>query len=103
MKYDSELPAASKEIKRQAQIEKYRRRVENIESKRVQSPFIKRYNAGVYALSFAIAVYSILYIDFGPEEHCFSGIRRWVDQKKREFWTLSDEEKKELKQQGKLR
>ncbi|KAI8969077.1 hypothetical protein BDF20DRAFT_839037 [Mycotypha africana] len=53
-------------------------------------------------LSAGISGYIVLFADFGPEKNCYTPIREWFQNKKKRFWSLSEEEKNELKEQGKL-
>ncbi|ORX59015.1 hypothetical protein DM01DRAFT_1333605 [Hesseltinella vesiculosa] len=53
-----------------------------------------------WILSAGLSGYVVLFADFGPREHCFSPIRRWFQEKRRTFWTLSSEEQQDLKDQG---
>ncbi|KAI9499518.1 hypothetical protein BDB00DRAFT_866391 [Zychaea mexicana] len=61
----------------------------------------------IHLLTWAIAIplsgYVVLFADFGPEDHCFSPLRRWFNAKRSQFWTLSDKEKEDLKNQGRLK
>ncbi|CEG71450.1 hypothetical protein RMATCC62417_07180 [Rhizopus microsporus] len=55
-----------------------------------------------WVLSVSLTGYIVLFADFGPEKHCFTPVRNWFKEKKRNFWSLSEEEKRELREQGKL-
>ncbi|KAG0235494.1 hypothetical protein BGW41_000739 [Actinomortierella wolfii] len=47
-----------------------------------------------------MAGYFALYADFGDKETCFSPLRRYYRRKVDEFWSLSEEEKRQLQEQG---
>ncbi|CAE6443601.1 unnamed protein product [Rhizoctonia solani] len=56
-------------------------------------PKLHRYVAiASYVSVGVISVYNIFYADYGKEEHVFSPARRWLDQQKTAFWTLSPAE-----------
>ncbi|KAF7725190.1 hypothetical protein EC973_000356 [Apophysomyces ossiformis] len=55
-----------------------------------------------WAITLSVAGYVVFLADFGPQEHCFSSVRRWFDAKRQSFWTLSPQEREDLKEQGKL-
>ncbi|OBZ83808.1 hypothetical protein A0J61_08145 [Choanephora cucurbitarum] len=55
-----------------------------------------------WALSIGLSGYIVLFADFGSERNCYTPIREWFKQKKNSFWSLSEQEKKDLKEQGKL-
>ncbi|CAO3616240.1 unnamed protein product [Mucor hiemalis] len=55
-----------------------------------------------WAVSISLSAYVVLFADFGTEKNCYTPIREWVKEKKQSFWTLSEQEKQDLKDQGKL-
>ncbi|GAA5795619.1 hypothetical protein EDC94DRAFT_257481 [Helicostylum pulchrum] len=55
-----------------------------------------------WAISLSLSAYVVLFADFGTEDNCYTPIRQWFQKKKQGFWTLSEQEKKDLKEQGKL-
>ncbi|KAG2183824.1 hypothetical protein INT44_008835, partial [Umbelopsis vinacea] len=56
-----------------------------------------------FSFSFTVlTTYIVLFADFGTEKHCFSPIRQWFNVKRHGFWSLSDREKNDLKEQGRL-
>ncbi|KAG0169938.1 hypothetical protein DFQ28_002773 [Apophysomyces sp. BC1034] len=55
-----------------------------------------------WAISLSVTGYVIFLADFGTQEHCFSPVRRWFETKRQSFWTLSPQERQDLKEQGKL-
>ncbi|KAI9275584.1 hypothetical protein BDA99DRAFT_495893 [Phascolomyces articulosus] len=86
--------------------------------KRLQEKFKRRLNTPgslapnlrsrqIHLLTWAIAIplsgYVVLFADFGPEEHCFSPLRRWFNARKSKFWTLTPQEQQDLKDQGRLK
>ncbi|CAO3661749.1 unnamed protein product [Umbelopsis ramanniana] len=81
--------------------DRYRRRLHspqslapNMRSRRIQ--------IGAIGISAVLTTYIVLFADFGTEKHCFSPIRQWFNVKKHSFWSLSDREKTDLKEQGRL-
>ncbi|CAG8583521.1 13192_t:CDS:2 [Ambispora leptoticha] len=81
--------------------DKYRRRVEYIENKRFNSRQGRILDFSFMALTGSL--YTVLFADFGEREHCYTPLRNWVAQKTNKFWTLSDKEKQELREQGRLK
>ncbi|SAM07790.1 hypothetical protein [Absidia glauca] len=55
-----------------------------------------------WVLSLSLSGYVVLFADFGTQEHCFSPIRRWFHGKRKEFWSLTPQEKEDMKDQGRL-
>ncbi|CDS14125.1 hypothetical protein LRAMOSA06295 [Lichtheimia ramosa] len=51
----------------------------------------------------ALVGYVALFADFGEQEHCFSPLRRWFDEKRKQFWTLTPEEEAALRSQGQMK
>lgn len=41
----------------------------------------RAWKAGTAVLTAATTFYGLFYIDYGPHEHCFSGIQRWYRMK----------------------
>ncbi|CAG8455723.1 5089_t:CDS:2 [Cetraspora pellucida] len=86
--------------------EKYHRRVTKkfaqIEHERTYSPKAKLFKILRLFSYGAVATYAVLYADFGEKNHCFTSIRAWYAQKKNDFWTLSEKEVQDLKEQGKM-
>ncbi|CAH1757917.1 16871_t:CDS:2 [Entrophospora sp. SA101] len=66
------------------------------------SPHSRPYYIFSVGITLVTGVYLVLYADFDQKDHCFIPIRRWYKSKMDSFWTLSDKEKKELKEQGKI-
>ncbi|CAG8621280.1 1397_t:CDS:2 [Paraglomus occultum] len=64
-------------------------------------PWFRHLKVGSLVLCAGITVYMVLYHDWNQDDHVFMPIRRWVDERKRSFWSLSNEEKQELREQGK--
>jgi len=83
-------------------LERYSRRVHLLEYTRPTQPFSRYFQLGTLLVTAATAGYVVLYVDFGPDDHCFVPVRNWFERKKAEFWRLSNKEKQELKEQGKL-
>ncbi|RIA92450.1 hypothetical protein C1645_820703 [Glomus cerebriforme] len=81
---------------------KYGRRIQNLGLTRYLSPYSRSYHVGSIVLSVVTGAYIVLYADFGQDNHCFVPIRNWYHRKTTEFWSLSDKEKQELSEQGKL-
>ncbi|CAG8516692.1 5046_t:CDS:2 [Acaulospora morrowiae] len=86
--------------------ERYNRRatkkINQIQYNRIHSPRGRLYSAFCIALSTVAGGYVVFYSDFGEGEHCFTSARAWYARKQDEFWTLSEKEKQDLKDQGKL-
>ncbi|KAI8381484.1 uncharacterized protein BYT42DRAFT_566695 [Radiomyces spectabilis] len=79
--------------------EKYKRRVVAATQPKLRS---RQLQLASWAISLSITGYVVLFADFGPQEHCFSSLRRWFDGKRRQFWSLSAQEQQDLKDQGRL-
>ena len=47
-------------------------------------------------LNVVFTVYGALFMDFGPREHCFSGLRRMYAAKRAQFLALDSNDLKEL-------
>eukprot|EP00038_Savillea_parva_P005939 m.160772 g.160772 ORF g.160772 m.160772 type:complete len:132 (+) comp11990_c0_seq1:2965-3360(+) len=47
---------------------------------------------GTLALTIGLTVYTVLYVNFGESEHCFTPLRRWVDKQQQLLWTPAPEE-----------
>ncbi|KDQ12794.1 hypothetical protein BOTBODRAFT_410675 [Botryobasidium botryosum FD-172 SS1] len=74
--------------------EVFRRRTARLAEERPFIGRIQRLSTIVSTASVpAIVVYAVFFADFGEEEHCFSPARRWLDQKRDAFWTLSPSER----------
>ncbi|KAI8148943.1 hypothetical protein BJV82DRAFT_663291 [Fennellomyces sp. T-0311] len=56
-----------------------------------------------WAISIPLCGYVVLFADFGPEEHCFSPLRRWFNAKRSQFWTLTPQEEQDLRSQGRMK
>ncbi|KAI9312199.1 hypothetical protein BX666DRAFT_2031368 [Dichotomocladium elegans] len=82
--------------------EKFKRRIQSPES---LAPTMKarRIHLLTWAISIPLAGYVALFADFGPQDHCFSPLRRWFDAKRKAFWTLTPEEQEDLRDQGRLK
>ncbi|GJJ70921.1 hypothetical protein EMPS_03271 [Entomortierella parvispora] len=89
------------EERRQILEEKYRRRNLAPESL-VIKPRFRQLHVATIVLAVGLGGYFALYADFGEKETCFSPFRRFYKRKVDEFWSLSEEEKKQLKEQGRL-
>ncbi|KAI9596850.1 hypothetical protein BDF19DRAFT_421354 [Syncephalis fuscata] len=73
-------------------------------AQRVKPPLWSRaVHMASLAMCAGYGVYALFYQDFGTEEHCFSALRRWADEKRIAFWSLSEEEEKQLRSRGLLR
>ncbi|KAL1935701.1 hypothetical protein VTP01DRAFT_4841 [Rhizomucor pusillus] len=81
--------------------ERYKRRLESPQS---LMPNVKsrRIHLLTWAVSIPLTAYVVFFADFGPQEHCFSPLRRWFEAKRQQFWTLSPQEQQDLKEQGRL-
>ncbi|RGB30370.1 hypothetical protein C1646_711436 [Rhizophagus diaphanus] len=101
-KFSPKSPIPTKETADPSLFLKYGRRVQNLGLARYLSPYSRSYHVGSIVLSVATGVYIVLYADFGQDSHCFVPIRNWYHRKISEFWSLSDKEKQELSEQGKL-
>ncbi|KAI9230958.1 MAG: hypothetical protein DHS80DRAFT_28410 [Piptocephalis tieghemiana] len=55
-----------------------------------------------YVLCGGITYYTVLHYDPGYSNHCYMPIRRWVERKKNEFWSLNAEDEKELEESGRV-
>ncbi|KAK4509506.1 Mitochondrial-processing peptidase subunit beta [Mucor velutinosus] len=55
-----------------------------------------------WVASIGLSAYVVLFADFGTEKNCYTPIREWFQEKRSRFWTLSEQEKQDLKDQGKL-
>ncbi|RHZ54042.1 hypothetical protein Glove_431g12 [Diversispora epigaea] len=86
--------------------ERYNRRmlkkVNQMDYNRFHSTKGRAYTAFITIFSAVTGAYLALYSDFGEEEHCFTSVRTWYANKKEEFWSLSEKEKRDLEEQGKL-
>ncbi|KAF9929357.1 hypothetical protein FBU30_001623 [Linnemannia zychae] len=89
------------EERRKILAEKFRRRNLAPESLIIR-PGLRRLHVATILLTIGTAGYFALYGDFGDKETCFSPLRRLYHRKISDFWSLSDEEKKQLKEQGRL-
>ncbi|KAF9107983.1 hypothetical protein BGX29_003836 [Mortierella sp. GBA35] len=81
--------------------EKYKRRNLAPESLIIR-PGLRKLHLATIVLAIGTAGYFTLFADFGDKETCFSPFRRYYRRKVDEFWSLSEEEKKQLKEQGRL-
>ncbi|KND02668.1 uncharacterized protein SPPG_01753 [Spizellomyces punctatus DAOM BR117] len=96
--YDTSVP---KVIAENPKLLKYRRRILN--PRRLEPTQGVRTIKVAGKLGMVGAVfYMVLMADWGEGEHCFSGVRRFYDEKKREFFTLSEEDERELRSKGKI-
>ncbi|KAF9918549.1 hypothetical protein BX616_007992 [Lobosporangium transversale] len=89
------------EEKRRFLEEKYRRRNLAPESLIIR-PGLRKLHIATIALAIGMSGYFALFADFGDKETCFTPIRRYYKRKVDEFWSLSEEEKQQLKEQGRL-
>ncbi|KAF9141916.1 hypothetical protein BGZ88_009725 [Linnemannia elongata] len=81
--------------------EKYKRRNLAPEALIIR-PGLRKLHLATVVLAIGTAGYFTLYADFGDKETCFSPLRRFYRRKVNDFWSLSEEEKKQLKEQGRL-
>ncbi|CAO3695865.1 unnamed protein product [Rhizopus stolonifer] len=81
--------------------ERFKRRLQMPEAM-APRPRARQIQVFSWALSLSLTGYIVLFADFGKEKHCFSPIRNWFQEKKSHFWSLSEQEKRDLKEQGKL-
>ncbi|KAL0094735.1 hypothetical protein F4703DRAFT_1820387, partial [Phycomyces blakesleeanus] len=79
----------------------YRKKLHSVEAMR-PPPRARQLQILSWALTLSVSGYVVLFADFGREEHCFSSIRRWFDGKKSSFWSLSNQERQDLKDQGRI-
>ncbi|KAI8050532.1 hypothetical protein BDF22DRAFT_745403 [Syncephalis plumigaleata] len=70
-------------------------------AERVRPPVWSRaLHVGSIVLCAGLVGYSVLFANYGTEEHCFTGLRHWIDDKRQAFWSLSEEEKEQLRARG---
>ncbi|KAF9128063.1 hypothetical protein BGW39_005372 [Mortierella sp. 14UC] len=81
--------------------EKYKRRNLAPEALIIR-PGLRKLHLATVVLAIGTAGYFTLFADFGDKETCFSPLRRLYRRKVDDFWSLSEEEKKQLKEQGRL-
>ncbi|KAG0266872.1 hypothetical protein BG011_000487 [Mortierella polycephala] len=81
--------------------EKYRRRNLAPESLIIR-PGLRKLHIATVVLVLGIGGYFTLFADFGEKETCFTPLRKYYRRKVDNFWSLSEEEKKQLKEQGRL-
>ncbi|BFZ60962.1 hypothetical protein YB2330_002019 [Saitoella coloradoensis] len=88
---------------RTAAQERYTRRILKIRPPNLR---MRRLKVGTYAVTAALGVFCVMFADYNVDsfgrdgkrlDHCFSSIQRWAQQKKEEFFTLSEEDKLNLK------
>ncbi|KAF9980342.1 hypothetical protein BGZ65_005213 [Modicella reniformis] len=89
------------EERRLSLVEKYKRRSLSPESLIIR-PGLRKLHIATIVLAFGLGGYFALYADFGGKETCFSPIRRFYRRKVNEYWSLSEEEKQQLREQGRL-
>ncbi|KAG0220565.1 hypothetical protein B0O80DRAFT_492511 [Mortierella sp. GBAus27b] len=89
------------EEKRLALEEKYRRRSLAPEGLIIR-PGLRKVHIATLALAIGLGGYFALYADFGDKETCFTPLRRYYRRKIDNFWSLSEEEKQQLKEQGRM-
>ncbi|KAI9266967.1 hypothetical protein BY458DRAFT_587229 [Sporodiniella umbellata] len=82
--------------------ERFKRRLAMPEAM-APTPRARQIQLFTYALSISLTGYIVLFADFGQEKHCFTPIRQWFQEKKSHFWTLTDQEKNDLREQGRLK
>ncbi|BGP35662.1 hypothetical protein JCM10296v2_007514 [Rhodotorula toruloides] len=58
------------------------------------TPLSRAGQIAAFALSAGLAVYGVLFYDYGEQEHCFMPVRRWVDQHTASFFTLTPSERR---------
>ncbi|KAG0348458.1 hypothetical protein BG004_005187 [Podila humilis] len=81
--------------------EKYKRRNLAPESLIIR-PGLRTLHLATIVLAVGLGGYFALYADFGQKENCFTPIRKYYHRKLDDFWSLSDEEKKQMREQGRL-
>ncbi|KAG0750621.1 hypothetical protein G6F57_000103 [Rhizopus arrhizus] len=81
--------------------ERFKRRLQ-LPKAMAPRPRARQIQVLTWVLSVSLTSYVVLFADFGQEKHCFTPIRNWFQEKKNKFWTLSEEEKRDLREQGKL-
>ncbi|KAJ3334347.1 hypothetical protein HDU76_000040 [Blyttiomyces sp. JEL0837] len=95
--YDTNLPAVAAEDRRAV---RFRRRLLNprrIERLQEKSVWFRTTRAAAPLVSFGVAGYMLLFVDFGGEgENVFSPVRRMFNEWKHRFLTLSATDEKEL-------
>ncbi|KAI9202180.1 uncharacterized protein BJ171DRAFT_515131 [Polychytrium aggregatum] len=94
--YESSVPKA---ISANPKYLKYRRRLLH-PRKNTVTPGVQLFMRGSYAVMAVLGVYSVLWMDWGDGDHCFRPIRRYFEQKKQEFFSLSPDDQEELRQQA---
>ncbi|KAI1316656.1 hypothetical protein EDD11_009691 [Mortierella claussenii] len=81
--------------------EKYRRRNLAPESL-ILRPGLRQLHVATIILAVGTGGYFALFGDFGDKETCFTPLRKLYRRKMNEIWSLSEEEKQQLKEQGRL-
>ncbi|KAJ2146139.1 hypothetical protein IW136_000698 [Coemansia sp. RSA 678] len=82
--------------------DKFRRRVEMF-ADRPPSKFSRKLQAANYTMMFGVGIYMLLYLDYGPRRNCFTSLREWYFGKVDRLWTLSKDEEKDLREQGRIK
>ncbi|KAG0235286.1 hypothetical protein BGW42_005453 [Actinomortierella wolfii] len=96
-----DLKSMSEEQRRIYLEEKWRRRNLAPEALLIR-PGLRKLHIASLVAAVGMAGYFALYADFGDKETCFSPLRRYYRRKVDEFWSLSEEEKRQLQEQGRL-
>ncbi|KAG0030723.1 hypothetical protein BGZ81_002263 [Podila clonocystis] len=81
--------------------EKYKRRNLAPESLIIRPGFRKLHLATI-VIAVGMGGYFALFADFGEKETCFTPLRKFYRRKVNDFWSLSEEEKNQMKEQGRL-
>ncbi|KAI8906577.1 hypothetical protein DFJ77DRAFT_194102 [Powellomyces hirtus] len=94
--YDSSVPKLVADNPRAL---KYRRRV--LSARRLElSPRVHTYKFLGRLGAVAAVGFMVLSADWGDGEHCFSGIRRWAAEQRRDWFELTPEDERELRATG---
>ncbi|KAF9575006.1 hypothetical protein EC968_004766 [Mortierella alpina] len=65
-------------------------------------PGLRKLHIATIVAAVGLGGYFALFADFGEKETCFTPIRKYYRRKVDNFWSLSEEEKQQLKEQGRL-
>ncbi|KAJ1962352.1 hypothetical protein IWQ62_003558 [Dispira parvispora] len=76
-------------------ISKFHRRVHNPDRLR---PTVghRRLHLLSHLVVLGVGYYSVFWMDYGPQDHCFTALQAWHRKKLDSFWSFNTEEKEEL-------
>ncbi len=86
--YDTPVP---KIVSDDPKLLKFRRRI--LSPWTAPRPFVKILRFAAHVAAFAAVVDVVLFFDFGQSDHCFTPVRDWYQIKRKEFLTLSAQDK----------